>query len=59
MSEWVERERVDLGPQGDDLLYREYTLAMIWPRSAPEYIDDDVISFWLNKCARENKLPWQ
>ncbi len=51
-------EGVDLGPHGDALLYREYTLGLIWPRSCPEFLDDDVVSYWLNKCAAENPLPW-
>ena len=44
---------------GDAKLYREYTLALIWPRSCPEFIDDDTVSFYLRKCARENPLPWE
>jgi len=43
---------------GDDLLYREYTLALLWPRSCPEFLTTDEISYWLRKCARENELPW-
>jgi hypothetical protein len=59
-AKWRIETRRDLsGVHGDALLYREYTLALIWPRSCPEYLDDDVVSFWLNKCARENRLPWE
>ena len=43
---------------GDALLYREYTLGLIWPRSCPDYLDDDVVSEWLNHCARTECLPW-
>lgn len=45
-------------PRGDALIYREYTLALIWPRSCPEYLDDDVVSQWLNHCAQTERLPW-
>ncbi|MGH9807698.1 MAG: hypothetical protein ACRD9W_10640 [Terriglobia bacterium] len=54
----VESEVAVGGPFGDALLYREFTLALIWPRSCPEYIEDDVISIELNKCAEQEVLPW-
>jgi hypothetical protein len=43
---------------GDAVLYRDLTLSLVWPRSCPEWIDDDTVSFHLRKCARENTLPW-
>ncbi len=55
---WASEQNVDLGPSGDALLYREYTLALIWPRSCPEYLDDNIVSIELNKCAQKERLPW-
>jgi hypothetical protein len=52
-------ETFEVGPTGDALLYREYTLAMIWPRQCPECIDDDEVSDWLNHCAATKRLPWE
>jgi len=45
----------------DAYRYRELTLAMIWPRSAPEYLTDDEISIELNECwqAKRKNLPWK
>jgi hypothetical protein len=57
--EWSTVASVELSDvRGDALLYREYTLALLWPRSCPEWIDDDEVSRALRKCARENRLPW-
>jgi hypothetical protein len=59
-NKWRTVASVDLSDvRGDALLYREYTLALIWPRSCPEWIDNDVVSRALRKCARENRLPWE
>jgi hypothetical protein len=44
--------------RGDALLYREFTLALIWPRSCPEFLTDDEVSYWLNRCAATETLPW-
>jgi hypothetical protein len=56
---WRRGESRALGPCRDVLLYREYALALIWPRSVPEYIPDGVVSAQLNECARREKLPWE
>jgi len=42
-----------------DWLYKEYCLAGIWMRQAPDYIDDNVIAFHLLKCGEEQSLPWE
>lgn len=56
---WRVQKRVELdGVRGDALLYREYTLAGIWPRSVPDYFDDDIVSEKLNECAETEILPW-
>ena len=55
---FVSQANVEIGPIGDALIYREYTLALIWPRSCPEYIDDDEVSEWLRYCADTEELPW-
>ena len=39
--------------------WREYSLAGLFPRVIPEYIPDETISFYLRKCAAENRLPWE
>ena len=49
----------EIGPIRDDLIYREYTLALIWPRSCPDFLTDDEVSDWLNYVARTETLPWQ
>ncbi len=57
---WIEGESVQLsGLSYDDWIYREYTLAGIWPRSCPEWIDTDEISRTLRECARNERLPWE
>ena len=40
-----------------DQLYREYCLALMWPRTVPEYIPDSVVWAGLLDCAGE-PLPW-
>lgn len=56
---WRTVARVDLSDmRGDALLYRELTLALIWPRQCPEWIDDDEVSRQLRKCAETETLPW-
>jgi hypothetical protein len=37
-----------------DRLYREQTLVLHWPRSAPDCMADDLIAQYLRKCATEN-----
>jgi hypothetical protein len=57
---WQSGEARDLSRLNlDARLYREYTLALIWPRSCPEFIDDDTVSRELRKCAANNRLPWK
>jgi hypothetical protein len=40
------------------VLYREFALSGIWPRSCPEYIPDSVVTEKLRECARTERLPW-
>jgi hypothetical protein len=59
-TKWQSAEVRELsGLSYDHRLYREYTLALIWPRSCPEFIDDDTVSRELRKCAANNRLPWE
>ena len=40
-------------------LYREYTLALVWMRRVPEYIDDSTVAYHLLKCGETESLPWE
>lgn len=56
---WETQSTGDLsGDIGDAALYREFSLAMVWPRSAPDCFDDDTISRELRECAATEPLPW-
>ncbi len=39
-------------------LWRAYALALIFPRSVPEYIDDETVSIQLRECVQAEPLPW-
>jgi hypothetical protein len=39
--------------------WRVYALALIFPRSVPEYLDDEAVAAELRKCAETERLPWQ
>jgi hypothetical protein len=54
---------IDMGELPDPIpccekIWREYSLAMIFPRSAPEWIDDSVIRAKLYECRDNEWLPW-
>jgi hypothetical protein len=38
--------------------WRAYALALIFPRSVPEYIDDETVSIQLRECEQAEPLPW-
>lgn len=40
-------------------IWREYSLALIFPRLVPDWIDDETIGEKLRECAANNRLPWQ
>jgi hypothetical protein len=38
--------------------WREYALALIFPRSVPEFLDDETVAAQLRACAQTEPLPW-
>jgi len=60
MRKWDDSECVTLDPDGsgDARLWREYSLALTWCRSCPEYLTNDEVSMWLRYCAHTEPLPW-
>jgi hypothetical protein len=56
---WTRIASVRVTPCDPDRAYREYTLSLQWPRSAPEYIDDWAILAELKELAATTPLLWQ
>jgi hypothetical protein len=59
MKRWVNAEHVELDPRSfEQRLWDDFSLALIFPRFIPSFIEDSVINEWLYRVNANERLPW-
>jgi len=56
---WTNSEVHEIGPTGDELIWKEYSLDLVINRHCAEFWDDEIVSQELRRAKREQKLPWE
>lgn len=59
MRKWTHSESHEIGPVGDELIWKEYSLGLVINRHCVEFWDDGVVSDNLRFVRRKYKLPWE
>jgi hypothetical protein len=56
---WANAARVNLDPRSfEQRLWDDYSLALIFPRFVPSFVEDDVIDEYLYRLNETERLPW-
>ncbi|MGD0418460.1 MAG: hypothetical protein ABSA68_02585 [Xanthobacteraceae bacterium] len=56
---FTETEVHHIGPSGDELIWREFSLALTINRHVADYFDDETVSQHLRHVAAQHRLPWE
>jgi hypothetical protein len=56
---WTNSESHEIGPTGDELIWREYPLGLLINRHCAKFWDDEIVSQELRNVSRTQKLPWE
>lgn len=56
---WRTHKSVTLDPRSfEQKLWDDYSLALIFPRFVPEFVEDQEIDWWLYHLHETEPLPW-
>jgi hypothetical protein len=59
MRRWSNSGVHEIGPTGDELIWKEFSLGLLINRHCADFWYDEVVSQELRRARRELKLPWE